>query len=296
MKKKDGIIIVRIHEGLGNQLFQYAFARSWKNRGVDVQLDMNKTYDHVFHHFKYDTPRHNCIQNFNITLPSINVESYEKYDYIKQDTIKNKMIFYLANHNLWKYRFYDESAKNVNKRNPLLCLEGNYYLRVWVQDERYFKNIRNTLIHELTPKKKIVLSENLSQALENNESVSLHVRRGDYVRGRHTLKVSYFEKAIETIKIHYKNPLFLIFSEDIEWVKKHIHLDNHCIFVNEDRKLKDYEELIVMSQCKSNIIANSTFSWWGAWLNNNPEKIVIAPKYPWLTKQENIIPKEWIAL
>lgn len=288
--KKNNIIIVRIGEGLGNQLFEYAYARAWKEKGLDVRLDMNKTYDDYFIKYRNNDLRQNCIQNFNITLPIIDVAAYGKYDYLKQETIRDKAIYNLARHGLWKYKFYEEPMQN----RKLICLHGNYYVRAWLQEERYFKQIRNILLRELTPKKKIKLSNELCQILEYEESVSLHVRRGDYIRIQNTLNAAYFNKAAAMIKQYYRHPFFVIFSEDIEWVRKNLDIGENWIFVNENRKLQDYEELFLMSRCRSHIISNSTFSWWGAWLNRNPQKIVIAPRQPWLSTQKNIIPKEWI--
>ena len=98
------------------------------------------------------------------------------------------------------------------------------------------------------------------------------------------------------MKQYYHSPLFVVFSEDIDWVKKNLDIGTDCIYVNEKGTLQDYEELFLMSRCRSQIISNSTFSWWGAWLNRNPQKVVIAPRQPWLSRQTNIIPVEWVVL
>lgn len=291
---KKNIVIIRIENGLGNQLFQYAYARALKEKMVDVRLDLDKSYATSFFIHKNNDFRENGIQNFNITLPTINVEKYKKYNYIKRDSIKNKIIFNLAKHGLWKYKFYEELVQHDFDKP--LNIKGNYYIRAWFEDERYFKQIQNILFKELTPKKKIRISKKLHQALEYKESVSLHVRRGDFVKIKNVLSVTYYKKAIDLIRSKNENPLFIIFSDDLDWVKRNLYLEQNCIYVNEDGTLEDYEELFLMSRCKSNIISNSTFSWWGAWLNRNPEKIVVAPKKPWLSKQGNIIPDDWITL
>lgn len=290
----SNLLIIRIGEGLGNQLFEYAYARAWKEKGLDVRLDMNKTYDDAFIKYKNNDPRENCIQNFNITLPEIDVTAYRKYDYLKQETIKDKIIFHLAKHKLWKYKFYEEPMDS-GTRKPV-CLHGNYYVRAWLQEERYFKQIRNILLRELTPRKKIVLPKELRQAIEYEESIAVHVRRGDYIRIQNTLNAAYFNKAAVRMKQHYHSPLFVVFSEDIDWVKKNLDIGADCIYVTEKGTLQDYEELFLMSRCSSQIISNSTFSWWGAWLNQNPRKVVIAPRQPWLSRQTNIIPEEWVVL
>ena len=289
------MIIVRVENGLGNQLFEYAYARTLREKGYDVRLDLDKVYEDSFLKYRDNDVRQNSIQNFNITLPAIDVVKYGRYEYIKRDNNKNKIIFWLAEHGLWKYRFYEETIYH-NIRKPV-CLAGNCYLRVWFQDERYFKQIRKILLQELTLKKKIKISKELRKALESNESVALHVRRGDYVKIHCSLNAAYYKRAISIIKKRYQNPVFLIFSEDLEWAKRNLEITDNCIYVNAEKKVQDYEELMIMSRCKSNIISNSTFSWWGAWLNRNPDKVVIAPKGPWVSsKQKDIIPEGWMAL
>ncbi len=292
--KKKGIIIVSIWEGLGNQLFQYAYARLLKEKGFDVRLDLNKTYDDYFIKYRNNYPRQNNIQHFNITVPILNVSEYGKYDYLKQNNVKNKIIFNLAKRRLWKYKFYEEPMSLFIDNAP--CLKGNYYVKAWFQDEKYVRQIRNILLKELTPKKKIRISRELRQVLEYDETVSLHVRRGDFVKLHKKLPITYFTKAVTLMKDLYRNPIFLIFSEDLEWVKRNLNIGENCIYVNEDRTMQDYEELLIMSKCKSNIISNSTFSWWGAWLNCNAEKTVIAPQSQWSPKQKNIILKDWITI
>lgn len=285
--KKQGIIIVRIWEGLGNQMFQYAYARALKERGLDVRLDLDKAYDEMFIKNKKHDLRYNSIQNFNITLRRINVEEYGKYQYIKRDSLKNKVIFFFAKHGLWKYNFYEAEEEQYLKK--AVGIKGPCYVKGWFQDERYFSMIKRELVKELTPKKKIKISQELRRALENEESVSIHIRRGDYVKTRNALKIEYYKQAAAWIKGQYRRPQFLIFSDDLDWAKENLDIGNNCLYINEDRKLQDYEELMIMSRCKSNIISNSTFSWWGAWLNPNPEKIIIAPRNCWLPRQENMI-------
>lgn len=292
--RKNDIIIVRIWEGLGNQLFQYAYARSLKEKGHDVRLDLNKAYDDTFFKYEKNDLRQNSIQKFNISLPAINVEKYGKYDYIKRDNNRDRIIYFLAKYGLWRYKFHEAVVQYYTKKSA--NIRGNYYVKGWFQDERYFKELRTELLKELVPKRKIRISKKLRQALEYEESVSLHVRRGDYVKIRNTLDVTYFRKAITWMKQQYHNPLFLIFSEDLDWVRRNLEIGDNCIYVNENRELADYEELMIMSRCKSNIISNSTYSWWGAWLNRNPEKIIIAPRYGWRPNQKNIVPEEWIML
>ena len=183
---------------------------------------------------------------------------------------------------------------NSTKRESRDIL-GNYYIKGWFQSEEYFKSIRPILLKEFVPRKKLRIPGKLRAALNDSESVSLHVRRGDYVRLNLALDIGYYVKAMEYMEQIYENPIFVVFSDDLEWVKKNLPIKGRFILANEDKNLKDYEELFLMSRCRSNIISNSTFSWWGAWLNQNRNKVVIAPK-KWYKAQRNIVPKEWTVL
>jgi len=148
------------------------------------------------------------------------------------------------------------------------------------------------------------LYKNNEQKIKEKNSVSLHIRRGDYLTMQKAIDtigvcpLDYYDKAIREITRKIKNPTFFIFSDDINWVKENLKTNSPTIFVS-GGKLKDYEELILMSKCKHNIIANSSFSWWGAWLNNNPNKIVIAPKKWFKDTSKNtrdLIPESWLKL
>ncbi len=290
--KKDDVIIVRIWEGLGNQMFQYAYARALKAKGHQVKLDLKKAYDDVYIKEKGHDVRYNSIQNFNISLEEINVEEYEKYQYIKRDSVKNRIVFFMAKHGFWKYKYHEENGDGYSKNRyseKSRNVRGNCYVKGWFQDTRFFEHIRKVLLKEFTPKNRIKLSTDLHNVLECEESVSVHIRRGDYVKIRQTLSSAYYKKAAAYMREYYKNPRFLIFSDDLEWVKENLDIGDNCIYVNDNGKLQDYEELFIMSRCKSNIISNSTFSWWGSWLNCNPNKIVIAPKNCWLPRQNNML-------
>lgn len=287
------MVIVRIWEGLGNQMFQYAYARAMKKKKIAVCLDLDEAYKESFAKLKKNELRTNCIQNFRISIPSINVTNYGKYTYLYQNTITRKMVFWLATHSLWKYNFYEEKEFEYSRKKAVV--RGNYYIKGYFQDERYFKDIRPILLKEFMPKRKIRISKQLRMFLADSESVSIHVRRGDYVKLNWSLNSIYYERAINYIKQVYDNPVFLIFSDDLEWVKKNICIDGRYIYVNENGMLEDYEELFIMSRCKANIIANSTFSWWAAWLNQNKNKIIIAPQ-KWKLERKNMILEGWITI
>ena len=124
----------------------------------------------------------------------------------------------------------------------------------------------------------------LSRKIESHESISLHIRRGDFVQDSKThqfhgaCSLDYYNRCIEYVSEKTNNPHFFVFSDDPHWAKENLRQDISTTIVENNSGFKAYEDLQLMSQCKHNIIANSSFSWWGAWLNANPDKIVCAPK------------------
>lgn len=120
--------------------------------------------------------------------------------------------------------------------------------------------------------------------IKSCNAVSLHIRRGDYISNattntiHGTCNLDYYKRAVEYIKKNSVSPIFFIFSDDIDWVKDNLHLNEKHYYIDWNNADTNYEDMRLMSLCKHNVIANSSFSWWGAWLNNNPKKIVIAPQ------------------
>jgi hypothetical protein len=130
--------------------------------------------------------------------------------------------------------------------------------------------------------------------------VSLHIRRGDSTlpwEGKVVLQMEYYSYAISIIKERLADPVFFVFSDDIPYVKKGFLRDVKMVFVEHNDDFAAHEDLRLMSSCDHHIIANSTFSWWGAWLNPRPDKIVVAPRH-WFLKDENyypnLFPRDWV--
>ena len=143
------------------------------------------------------------------------------------------------------------------------------------------------------------IAEKISQV----NAVSLHVRRGDYISDKKNAFIGvctldYYKTAIEKIKTQVDNPVFFVYSDDINWVKNNLVIDKTAVFVNHNRGQESYNDMHLMSLCKHNIIANSSFSWWGAWLNTSPDKIVIAPKQWFANMQDtsDLLPDNWLKM
>jgi hypothetical protein len=144
----------------------------------------------------------------------------------------------------------------------------------------------------------------IAEQIGRVNAVSLHVRRGDYVKNPKTTathglcSLDYYHTAIRYIYETVEQPYFFIFSDDMAWVKEHLKIDAPCQYVDHNQGKESFNDMHLMSLCKHHIIANSSFSWWGAWLNSSPEKIVIAPN-KWFANQNNIkdlLPNDWVTL
>ncbi len=254
-----GYNIVQILGGLGNQMFQYAFYRALKEKYpmTKVNIDSFVSYKRPFELKK--------------VFPNVKLE----YDVEKNfDKYKNP----LSPHEL-----YLETCASCFDIGALRKQDSSY-IGYW-QTEKYFKNVEAELRDELRFNiKDKDLFEMAKRIQEDKSSVSLHVRRGDYMETPELYcgicTIEYYEKSIQHISNSVSNPKFYVFSDDLEWVKENIHIPDPVLYVSKNMffSYDNWYDMYLMSCCKHNIIANSSFSWWGAWLNNNPDKIVIAPK------------------
>jgi hypothetical protein len=280
------MIEVNLKGGLGNQMFEYATAR---HLGIKYKKNLVLNTEYFLNIPKGDIPRNYQLDIFHIDKTAKIKETINPLFKLIQ-----KIVLKVFN------KFFGEKIQ-IDFANILLKLNLPVYLNGYFQSEKYFKDSRDILLKEFTLTKEIGQeAKRLKDILEKSEGVCLNVRRGDYLRPDYikifgVLNMEYYQKALKYIKDKVKNPLVCVFSDDPEWVKKEFKIDN-VIFAGTDI-LKDYEQMYLMSLCKHNIIANSSFAWWGAWLNQNPNKIVIAPKQ-WATNKTadelDILPKTWI--
>lgn len=281
------MIIIGLKGGLGNQLFQYSFGR----------FLMIKNNEKVKFEFctpdRNDTQREYKLDNFNT---KIEIASPEEIKSVKRQGVFSQFIKKVRN----------KISKQYNiGYNPAFEKTKEKYLEGFWQSHKYLEPIQNVLFREITLKKPIEDKyKELLNKIVNSNSISIHIRRGDYVNDLKTkvthyaFGLEYYEKAIKTIDSKIQDPSFFIFSDDIMWVKDNLEINFPTIFVSSP-DIKDFEELALMSKCKHNIIANSSFSFWGAWLNQNPNKIVIAPeKWNNIYQEEykDLLPEEWIKI
>lgn len=289
------MVIVKLNGGIGNQLFQFAFGKNIASQNK-IKLKFDTTP------FSADIDRSFKLKFFNIDHGI--ADNTDLTYFTKNNTFIKRFFNFFEIAKPFRYkRYYKENGFKFNKNTKKLKSK-NLYLEGYWQSEKYFKDISEIIKKEITLKDGLDKKfDDLVEKIKNNVSVSIHFRKSDYLLEKHSsiysnLDNNYYQKAIEIINKTTKNPLFFIFSDDVNWVKNNIKLPSTSVFVS-NGKNKDYEELILMSKCKNNIIANSTFSWWGAWLNKNSYKTVIAPKN-WFkdknTNTEDLIPNNWIKI
>lgn len=290
------MIVVKLKGGLGNQLFQYAIAKKISLRyNVDVVLDITAFENYKLHKYSLDhfDFKKRIASDRELALFGIKqISNYDKY-YVKLKKYVNT------------YFVICENQFNFDK-NIFAAAKKNTYLEGYFQSEKYFLDIRDILLTDFKIIKPLV-DKNLEFAnkIFGVNAISLHIRRGDYVTNKDTLNIHgicdllYYKKAIEYISNKIEDPVFFIFSDDIPWVKGNLKTSFKTAYVEHNNADTNFEDLRLMSLCKHNIIANSSFSWWGAWLNQNPDKIVIAPK-KWFNvdsrNSNDIIPDNWIKL
>ena len=291
------MIVVKLQGGLGNQMFQYAFAKSLSLRKKEsFLLDTND--------FNYDQ-----LRDFELAVFDLNAKVASNEIVVASKTKKltffSKLINKLTSFSLNpKSTIYIEES--LDYYPEVVFAKANYYEGYW-QTENYFIQFEKEIRKDFNMK--IKANDYYSSILQlavDKESVSVHFRRGDFVNNTQTNEfhglcdIDYYKNAMSYFKNKLGKVTFFMISDDIEWVKNQFKFENDIIFI-ENFKGKDYEDMRLMSQCKHNIIANSSFSWWGAWLNNNPAKIVISPKR-WFNNEEkqqqtkDLIPENWIKL
>jgi len=288
------MILVELNGGIGNQMFQYAAAKSLAlHHKTTLKLDISPGTDKSMP--QELKPRQFDLHYFDLPDPVVtaaDLESFISKSALGKITEKTK-----PNH---KRRIYREPFFHFDKN--FYNTEPDVYLKGLWQSEKYFLPFKNKIRSIFEFKNQTVGSfHNLTNQLKNQNSVSLHIRRGDYL-AKVSLEVlgliplEHYQNAIELINSKIPSPSFYFFSDDIQWAKENFQIPN-ATFVSGDISKDHIEDLYLMSQCRYNIIANSSFSWWGAWLNDNPQKIVIAPK-KWFNKgpkdTQDLLPEEWI--
>lgn len=274
------MIIVKVTGGLGNQMFQYAMYKSLEKKGKHVKLDSTSYYNVKKEHNGYELER-----VFDIKPNKPNKEDLKKFDENNisiLDRIKRKFF--------GDKKFVYDTKEYVFNEN-IYKLKNSYLNGYW-QSIKYFEGIEEDIRKDFKFKKELD-NKNLEilNEIENSNSVSIHIRRGDYMTPENykiygnIATPKYYKESIKLIEEKIENPTFFVFSNDMEWVKENIQINSRVFYVDINSGDDSYKDMQLMSKCKHNIIANSSFSWWGAWLNENKNKIVVAPK-KWINRDD----------
>lgn len=293
------MIIIKLQGGLGNQMFQYAFATILAKRNNTV-VYLDKSFFSLREKKVGFTPRNfelNIFDNLYSETSSNEVSSFYNLSFI--DKIRRKLKFNYP-------KIYDETVFGFNQ--SALNIKAPVYLSGYFQSSKYFIGYEGLIkdlflfpINELD-----ILNKELLLKIKKANTISVHIRRGDYIEDKMThqfhgcCSVEYYLKAITLLMDRYTDSTLVFFSDDGNWVKEQFeNLHYPKIFIDNNSAENSWVDMLLMSSCRHNIIANSSFSWWGAWLNKNLDKTVIAPKKWFETKDldtKTLLPKEWIQL
>ena len=295
------MIISRMDGGLGNQMFQYALASilGQKNK-TSILLDssfFDQTEKRLGH-----TPRKFELTVFN---NSYSLASKKDLLFFQQLSVSNKIKRELG---LNYPKMYKEASFRYDEK--VLMIQTPVYIRGFFQSYKYFIGYENK-IRELFAFPTHALDEpnkKVADIIKSTNSIAIHIRRGDYVNDATTQQyhgncsVDYYLKAISLLTAKEKELSLFFFSDDSEWVKEQFRdLPYPKQFIDDNTGENSWKDMFLMSLCRHNIIANSSFSWWAAWLNTNPDKKVVTPK-KWFVLSEEVIntsdltPPDWIRL
>lgn len=273
--------LIKMTGGLGNQMFIYALYLQMKKRFSSVQIDLSDMVHYKVHH-GYEMNR---IFNLPKTEFCINQKLKKVLEFLFFKTILE--------------RKQNGSLKAYTKKYiwPFIYFKGFY------QSEKYFSEIKDEIRQAFTFNLNIANAQSLEMMKQidaDDKAVSLHIRRGDYLQPKHwesigcVCQLPYYQNALSELEKRIPNPSYYVFSDDIDWVKENIPLEN-VTYINWNKGEDSWQDMMLMSHCRNHIICNSTFSWWGAWLNPREDKVVIIPE-KWFNHSDApyIYPDGWI--
>ncbi len=299
------MVVIKVMGGLGNQMFQYSLYRQFQLKGVKAKLDVRGSDIECI-----GTQNDNRYNKSGFIINDIfDVECSYANDFDANIAMYFPAFFGPAKN---EYNYYREYLRTSGFSERLFSeqamIDGCYhkikhgYLWGYWQCPLHLEGIMDSLRKDFTFKLPLDYENSeVAKKIQNTNSVSIHVRRGDYIRlfeHFYILGRDYYKKAIEQVLKTQQDVEFFVFSDDIPWCQHHLGLEN-ATYVDGNYGNKNYIDMQLMSLCKHNIIANSTFSLWGALLNNNPEKVVVSPKN--FFKQERdlvskMLPKQFIQI
>ena len=289
------MIVMRLKGGLGNQLFQYALGR-YLSYSKNTALELDTASYHVDRLRVYRLDCFEIAASASDRLPFFSTEGRARH--------LNRII--QAVKGIFSRPFQIIRERHFSFDASVFDCSDQAYLDGFWQSEQYFAPIADVIRHDLRLKNPLPSAlQELAGQIQATNAVAVHVRRGDYVSNPTTTayhgvcSAQWYGDAAKLMMQKVDKPTFFVFSDDYEWVRENIRLDAPTVFIPPSPDGQECNDMHVMSLCQHNIIANSSFSWWGAWLNANPNKIVIAPKQWFAAGNHNtkdLIPHSWIRL
>lgn len=280
------MIYTQITGGLGNQMFDYAI-------GYALAKDNDDKLTADISAYKF-SPRPFVLDSFEITGAVKSM--FPAFNTSKPCRMIARLLRILASNKYGSCKWMKESMESRNAYgNYDFSYKKSLYLEGYWQHYKYFDRHYADICKEFTLKSEhiSIACQELVDAAMSQNSVAMHIRKGDY-EASWVLKDDFYHESIKLMNEKLDNPHYYLFCEDIAYAKEHYGYLSNATFITGDYSLTDLEEFYLISKCKHQIIANSSFSWWAAYLNQNPSKVVIAPKYLHWTKE--FYPESWIVL
>lgn len=280
------MIVIRMQGGLGNQLFQYALYETFRQKGIQTKVDIS-AYEEGKEKREYE------LAKLGLSPEIANRKELHRY-YADNARLTDRVFRYLFGKK--KYR----KEKRYDFNSQILTITDGFLSGYW-QSEQYFATasceVRNKICFQGVDTEKVRQWE---KQMERTNSVSVHIRLGDYLQTEelygNICTASYYKQAIQYIAERTENLVFYVFSDEPERARRMLE-DYQCYVITENKGQDSYKDMYLMSRCRHHIIANSTFSWWGAWLDDKMDKIVVTPsKWNHLCKTQDICCEGWVAL
>jgi hypothetical protein len=266
------MIVTRLDGGLGNQMFQYAFGWSLaKKHETQLALDLSSYHTGPQHGYLLD--------RFQISasplIPQLSQRIPKRYRIVTSNWLPDWLCpNVLRRVKERPFGFHEKFAKSSD----------NSYLVGYWQSEKFFPGVRDELLKQFTPVAELSdASQRVIDRMQSAPSVSLHIRRGDYVSHSETariyeqLSLQYYQTCLQRFVAEHDRVQVFVFSNDLPWCREHLRLSSPTHFVDHTHRNSAHEDLVMMSHAACNVIANSTFSWWAAYLNNRDDRTAFAP-------------------
>ena len=292
------MVITNLIGGLGNQMFQYAAGRALSlERGQTLRLDVSGFSGYGLHQ-GFELQRvFNCTAEIADPSEIDRLLGWQSLPMVRRLMVRPGFACFRRDAFVVEPHF--------QYWRGIMDVPADSYLSGYWQSEKYFKQVAKTIRSDFSFKPPLNRANaDLADQIGQVNAISLHVRRGDYAKNPKTTAthglcpLEYYQSAIKYVTDRVENPSFYIFSDDPSWVRENMKLDFPCHYVDHNKGAESYNDMRLMSMCKHHIIANSSFSWWGAWLNPAQDKIVVAPR-KWFANGNDatdLFPPEWTLL